>query len=63
MNVQGRYYYNLTCKDTQRDQTVWYLDDETYLKYMTLNVFGKDVPANFSEDVSEEDEEEEKIKA
>ena len=63
MNVQGRYYYNLTCKDAPRDQTVWYLDDETYGKYMTLNVYGKNVPANFSEDVSEEDEEEEKIKA
>jgi len=33
MNVFGRYYYNLTCKDAPGDKTLWYLDDETYGKY------------------------------
>jgi len=53
MNVFGRYYYNLTCKDAPEDKTLWYLDDETYEKYKTLMIFGKNLP----EGVSEEEEE------
>ena len=50
MNVFGRYYYNLTCKDAPGDQTLWYLDDETYEKYKTLMIFGKNRPKGVSEE-------------